>query len=386
MGFHVQRSNFIKVNDLIKSIAADMTANGFSVVYDGSNVLSAPVNDPVPSTYKLTLEATDAIDPLALTQKWRVHFNILDIFQCKMYVAADTQLPNDGTISTLERGLLLNIADSAGVIGSDLPYPYYLNDNTLMIPLDEYNQITQYDIDSVARTKRINNADRQFIDRSIRIPDLAAAQSYPMSYMLTITPRGFSLAVWEEQQDPFGVNNSWIVVQRPVDRNNGAALVDLATRTPLFCVYGLKDMYIPAAIKPSIGGSTKQVIYPESWDSGIKKFIVREQDVFKPTVSYPAAYDSEDSNAILNDKQQVSITEDSKYILTFPNRLNTPRYAYTQELDMMAFTSADVVSQRTEVPILVYGESTERIYKSLFANGPNNTRMRLMFLAEGGGV
>lgn len=389
MGFHVQRHNYVKVSDLIKDIASDLSLNGFDVIFNGDSVVGAPPGDPVPDTFKLTLEATPSVDPLAATQKWRVHFNVINIFQCKMYVASDTQLPDNGTTSLLERGLSLTQADSAGVIGSDLPYPYVLSEATLMVPPNEYNQITTYDVQSIARTKRINNADRQFIDRSIRIPDLSTAQAYPMSYMLNISPRGFSLAVWEEQQDPTGMKYSWVVVQRPVDRNTGTPLISLDTKTPLFCVYGLKDMYVPAAIKPNTatgGASNKQVIYPERWESGIKKFVVREQDIFKPTPSYPASYDSDDSNAILNDKQQVSITEDNKYILTFPNKLNTPRYAYTHELDLLAYTSADVVSQRTEVPITVYNEPDARIYTALFANGSNNTNMRLLLLTENGGV
>jgi hypothetical protein len=92
---------------------------------------------------------------------------------------------------------------------------------------------------------------------------------------------------------------------------------------------------------------------------------------------------TEDSRAIINPMNQVAITEDNKYVITFPNGLNTPRFAYTHELDIIATTSADVVSQWSEVPLTVYGETAPRVYKSMCANGPNNTGLRIMMLQEG---
>jgi hypothetical protein len=88
----------------------------------------------------------------------------------------------------------------------------------------------------------------------------------------------------------------------------------------------------------------------------------------------------------MNARQQVAISENNKYVITFPNGLNTSRYAYTHELDMIAYTSADVVSEGTNVPITVYGEGTPRIYKAMPSNGPNNTGMRMLVLVSGGGI
>ena len=93
-----------------------------------------------------------------------------------------------------------------------------------------------------------------------------------------------------------------------------------------------------------------------------------------------------DSDAIINRVNQVSLSEDGKYIVTFPARLNTTRYCYSYELDMIGITSADVVSQDIDVPINVYGESSSRIYKAMHATGINNTGMRVLVLTEGGGI
>lgn len=382
-GFVIERTGFVLVPDLISSIISDLTANGFTLKYP-----TAAIPTPAPNAFKATLEATATVDPLAATQKWRIHFDVIDQYQAKMYVASATQLPDDGSTSTLEL-ITGTQQESAGVIGSDLKYPYKLDSTTLIVPTSNYMTGVTPTAVSVAKEKRVNNADSQFIDRSIRIPDVATAQSYPMSYSLTITPRGFVLSVWEEAQDSTGQRFSWVCVQRPVDRNTGVVVADVNTKCPLFCVYGLKDMYIPAAIytPQNAGGAVQpQIMFPERWESGIKKFIVREIDIEKPTPSVPATYDSPDSNAIINGAEQVAITEDDKYIILFPNRLNTPRYAYSHELDLISFTSADVISQWSDVPLTVYGESAARKYKAMLANGGNNTKMRYLQLSVGGGI
>ena len=72
--------------------------------------------------------------------------------------------------------------------------------------------------------------------------------------------------------------------------------------------------------------------------SAVYKFVVREVDVEKPTLPADATASNADSNAIINSKQQVAITEANQYVITFPNGLNTQRYAYTEELDLIAYT------------------------------------------------
>jgi hypothetical protein len=199
-------------------------------------------------------------------------------------------------------------------------------------------------------------SDTHFVYRSSRIVDKAGAAAYPMTYRLSITNRGIALAIWEDATDSDDIPRwSWMVVQRPVDHVTGAPRV--TGMAPLFCVYGMKG--------------------------NISKFVVREKDILKPVPTSPADVNSEDNAAIINSKSQVAITEDNRYVITFPNGLNTSRYCYTEELDMIAYTSADVVSQFTDVPMTVYGEATPRKYKALHASGKNNTGMRLLMITEG---
>lgn len=186
----------------------------------------------------------------------------------------------------------------------------------------------------------------------VNTEDMAGA--HPMSYRLVTSDRGIAFIAWDQAAETAGGRFAWFVAQRPVDHKTGDVIV--AGRAPVFAVFS------PYRIK----------------EQEIFKFVVRESDVSKPTLPVSATQDTPDSNAIINDKQQVAISEDNRYIVTLPKGLNTPRYAYTYELDMLAYTSADVVSQYTEVPLEIYPNKPQRLFKAMIANGPNNTLMRLL--------
>jgi hypothetical protein len=167
-----------------------------------------------------------------------------------------------------------------------------------------------------------------------------------------------SFKVWEDASDT-NPSFSWFLIQSPVNKLTGAPLK--TDNSPIVCVYSCDSTVI-------------------------QKFVVSESDVFRPTPAVSAETDTVNSAAIINSKDQVAIATGNKYLVTFPNRLNTDRYAYTEELDMIAYTSADVIAEESEIPVTVYGESAPRVYRALKANLPNNAGMRILFLVEGGGV
>lgn len=235
--------------------------------------------------------------------------------------------------------------------------------------------------------------------------------TYPMSYVLSITDRGFLLNLWEQTSDETGNRNSWVLVQRPVDHVTGTPYA--TGKAPVHCMYQIMSKYahrpwIQMELNRSVVDAeiTVNVLAPKAVN--IRRFIVREQDIEAPYPTpryvkdafglrmdyaeggFPFGVDatehSVDYAAVINGRQQVAITENNKYVLTFPNGFNTARYAYTHECDLVAYTSSDVISADTEVSITVYGESTPRVYKALQANGPNNTGMRILVLKSGGGI
>ena len=116
---------------------------------------------------------------------------------------------------------------------------------------------------------------------------------------------------------------------------------------------------------------------------GIMQFVVREVDVNAPTVPRSATIDGADSSRIINSVQQVATTEKNSFVLKTLRGLCTQRNAYPYELDLIAYTSADVVPQWNEPKSKLFGEETERTYKAMNANHPNNKGMRILMLIDG---
>lgn len=179
-----------------------------------------------------------------------------------------------------------------------------------------------------------------------------------MSSILVVTPRGVFFSVWEEGEE-LTPTHSMFCVQIPVDKDTGATLVE--DKSPIFCVFNCDN-------------------------NGFMKYVVSEADVGRPSRPVNAEKNNTNSNAIINAAEQVSIARGNKYLITLPNRLNTERFAYSQELDMFGYVSSDVIGEGSEVSVTLYGEDVPRVYRALKATGPNNTLVRLMCLVENGGV
>ena len=332
-GFSVQRNGYVHVGAMMADVIDDLKTHGFTI--------KAPVSWTKPvgaglDKFQVTLEASDC-DPLngasvENKQPWRMCIDVLNKHTVGVILGTPIQLPDAGgfTYVTGADGSKMDILGSLGSIATD---------------------------------GRIDpeQATEGFINRSKRIGVTPGAENQaPLSYRLSVTPRGVLLICWEDATSEIqGKSFSWFLVQRPVDRTSGEVVT--TGKAPVFCLH-------------SNGGEK------------IFKTIVRESDVLRPTDRYDATQNVPDSEACINSVEQVSITEENKYVITFPSRLNTPRYRYTHELDMLGITSADVVSQWSDVPLTVFGESTARVYKALHANGSNNTKMRLLALVQGGGI
>ncbi len=385
MGFQVERRGYTKIDNLMQAVYADLIANGFTKVWPEAFT---------PGTSKsFIVKAGNSVDPLSNTQPWAIKFMWdADAFgttinsattggKLDVVVACPEQFTTSGAHPRYYRrsaGLYYSASyDALGVLGTACG-----------------RSNGGGSVQGLAQ----GFPDRTFIDRtrltiSANNDDTLSA---PMSYRLIITDRGVALAVWEQATDQYGNRYSWFVVQRPVDKSTGETIVD--GHAPVHCIYGL--MY-----------SDPNSPWTDTGNYVIRRFTVREDDVMtpaptatvtpggtsdqyglslnsdpRPYMGADATRDTQDYRGILNAAQQVAITENNKYVLTYPNGLNTARYAYTHEMDMIAYTSADVVSQGTEVPVRVYDEQEDRKYVALAANGPNNTGMRLMFLSYGGGL
>ena len=86
---------------------------------------------------------------------------------------------------------------------------------------------------------------------------------------------------------------------------------------------------------------------------------------------------SDGHHMLFSSVNQVALTEDKTYLLTFPHNLTTPRFRYTEEIDMFGTTSADVVRSGQDIQFVTYGEWGPRTYRALPASSRDNTGMRI---------
>lgn len=383
-GYSVERHGYATASGMVGDIITDMISNGFDLKFQTSG--DAAINKAtLGDVYRVILEASGTVDPLnasAVSEKqpWRICFDVQAAQTAFVYVATPLQLPDTGVVSVVTKiksqagdqgtNRLLAPYDVVGAIGAEisptasLPSTQSGSAKTIEAQL---SALAIYSAPSyVAAPGTVggqpdsalnDETTKGLVTRARRVTTLGA--SFPMSYRLSITPRGVWLGIWEEATTAEASTTfNWLLVQRPVDRATGQVLT--TGKAPVMCVNCVGNQY---------------------W-----QFTVREQDILRPGKRRQADLDAEDSECIINTTNQVSLSEDGKYIVTFPSRLNTSRYRYPHELDMIGTTSADVVSQYTDVPLTVYGESAPRVYKALHANGPSNTGMRLLILQQGGGI
>jgi hypothetical protein len=321
--FTKEAQNFTSAKALFSALAADLLANGFTQKF--------PVQPLTSNDLTCTLEVGATVDPLAATQKWRIH---LETFSTEdrlgITVATPTQLPDDGTVAVYDDGFSV-----PGYIGSAL---------TSLV-----------------------GANIPFFDR--RCYETAQQKlSYPVSYKLTITSHGIALYMWEPGSDIEGNNWSCFVIQRSVSNVDGAARI--TGKCPLHCMFAIKRWN---RVFTGANSYAPQDLY--------KRFVVRESDVERPTIPIVANADTDDGSRSINTSNMSAITEDNSYIIMFPNNLNTQRYVYpVDELDMLAYTSADVISQNTDASITMYGEAQPRLYRAMCASDVQSTGMRFLML------
>lgn len=360
---------FTNLSDLMKDLLPRITADGNFVqvfpkpptLYDGTGTL--------------VLEPTNKVDSMRGTDNdrmtWRIAFTVKPNEILDVNIATPVQIKDDGKIAT-------------GQGWADEETTFADGTKAAVNPGEIAGFVSR---EHLAKTETFN---------------LCAA--YPMSYALTVTDHGIFFGVWdnafdEYQNDFKNVSPAfrWLVIQRPVDNQTGVPLV--TGRAPVFCAYTTMHNGLvhagpefdhaspPATIeepdtparesRPYFKYGRYRVLMRDVYAQFHYKFVVCEEDVYRPTLPTLADMPQPDSNPIINSFQMVSVSEENKYVITIPKGLNTPRYAYTHELDLIAYTSADVVGMLTNVELPVYeGNQT---YRALIANRLKNTGMRILY-------
>lgn len=355
-GYSIQRNGFLTFKTMMHSFIKDLKDNGFTLINP-----TALVTTPAGSeTSTATLEAGPTVNTVT-NQAWRIRIECVSDIRVNIYAGTSLQLDSSGLVAPSNKA----------TTGTDKQGQLFLDNQTGNGFMGDKEW-------SLPTTSPLLLSGTTTVGTSL-----------PLAYQLSISTRGIAACFWSEGSEEFGNRFSWFVIQRPSHPTNGAPLI--TGKCPVFCIF-------------SNGGGGPTGTHPSLVlnKTGIKKFVVREADINTTSSSKSAVTHTVDSNLIMNSNVQTSFTEDGKYIINFPSGLNTDRYVYVHEMDMIAFTSADVVPPFSSVKLAMYGETAyppgvttptdpcaklyTREYMSLNANGPYNTGMRLLILVNGGSV
>jgi len=392
------QDQIVSLSSLVTKMWTDLTTGAAFTSILPAGTVNPPAVD-TDGNVKFVVESTSLVNPLNSTQPYRIYVECVTNNRIKVAIANPIQIKNDGTVAAVPGLEAFRAATKSGMLGTKW--------DDASVPTDDFP------------------TDTQFIVRTPAIYADGDLSSSPMSYQMTLTDHGLAFFAWNDDNE-HNPRVSWFVVQSPVDKETGAPRLD--KQSPIFCVYSCNsapdgvatatqvsnwlarelvnytktiptgqvlaagfNTWLQGQLKPPIGGFTQTggVQAQNAWgyvvDSvAIYKFVVNESDVFVPSPSVRADVDRTDSAAIINTQQQVAISTGNQYLVTIPNRLNTQRYAYTDELDLIGYTSADVISQDSDVPVTVYGESEPRVYKAMKASGANNVGFRILSLISVG--
>lgn len=392
MGFQVERNNFIGVNAMAAQLFRDMAANGFKVLNLNGTVVpegSTPTIDD--TVQKILMAPTEAVDPIAIEdndtenplfahrQPWRFAAEVDSVKQAiRWFICTPTNIKMDGSDFTV--AVSLDRTTSSGqttVRTMARTGMLYTNSHVQAAASGAPNWNAATDIED---TQKYSFRYEHFGFDITKIDK----EALPLSYRLSIADHGIAFCMWVESRDSAGDKFHWFNVQRMVDKDTGEPIIgnevpDEIGKAPLFCVFSL----IGGGPLP---GSTSNIDADFANPEGIYYFVVREIDVHAPTFPRSATVDSADSTRIISTTQQVSISEDNKLVVSAMKGLNTQRYAYPHELDMVTYLSADVVSQYADVNVRMYGEADDRSYKAMKANYSNNKGMRILMLQKGAGI
>jgi hypothetical protein len=305
-------------------------------------------------------------------QPWRMAFDIKENKtkpeagpqSVVVYAATELQLQDNGNIANIylaaSTGTAFTLTDRSGILGS-LPT-------------------------GTAASPNVADPTQGFINREARVQ--TDPEAYPFNYALTMTDRGVFWGVWEgtwstmQKTKRIGAGGdsffNWVLIQRPANRNTGKVLTK--GRAPVFCINSVGYQYWKFILRE------EDVLHPTTGDPQNTKlsWVFSNSTIISQSVPHrvPADANTQDSFAILNTTNQVALTEDSKYLVSFLHNLSTPRFRYSEELDMIGQTSADVCMAGTDISITAYNEAGARTYRALPANNPYNTGLRISVLKD----
>jgi hypothetical protein len=366
MAQNVLRPGFTNVQVLIADVVQTLKANGFTLLNsynleaNGNPIYTNQAPNHTNATGFYVLAPTTTVDPLAVedSDTGNAQYNNRQPWRLVIHAA---NLPDQNSFIRVWVCHAQQIVDEGGVVRVAA---YATNKESGFLFTNNLKQ----------STGSVRNAffHRGGAGNSVAFPwscHTAGTDeaSIPLTYTLSVTNHGIVFSMWAENQDGSGDCFNWFAVQRMV-KDDGSILLD--EKSPLVCVFSQNGG----------GGVDSDTLVT----LGIQYFIVCEQDIHAPTPPLSAVALTADSVPFINPIQQVAFLTNRNFVFKFPQGLNTQRHYYPYSLDLIGYTSADVLSNKSVNDLTIFGEA--RTYTALNANSKNNRGMRLVALTAGAGI
>ena len=417
MGFSVTRQNFTHNNNvnqggttpsitydqcLFLNLVEDFIHNGFTLydseVVDHSGNSSRPqttsnaqsstrITELQLGTVSVVLLPGDTVDPLISTNPWFLKITTLDGGTDPNFVSSAKVNDEQFSFAT------------ASVIVPDIKpgtfkiIPYY---NTgLSIGVGYYTP-------SIEMPKIGSRLETDLTMSNILPPLTSAPKDYtprlytsnPYGYTLTIVNRGFALNIFPQASTEDLQQSGYYVVQRAM----GCGGKMTATgNTPLYLITNVTSMSLVDSSQSSSTTTNEfdSILGPQAtWFARIirEKDITDQYPLWSPACSVAVESSSVGSEGpyvlmdtnisdykeslgnVLHrfpDRWQGPVTRDTgEYILLFPFGICSNRFAYTDELDLIAVSKANAYQASQLVPVSVYSET-----RKYLAGSSNNAQV-----------
>lgn len=340
------------------------------------------------STTKVIFEPKPEVDPLVTTNPWRIYMEVYSNNALVPFNKVDTSTgPSAGTVT-----LSANPVTNTGLrfaVASPEQIPDLIENRVASLPLYPLVPAITYN-----PPVPVNLGDRAggYPPR--------AWDSSTMSLSFTSANRGFAVAAWMNDAQTDMEYCGVFCIQRGVSCG-GTVDTGPTGQKPLFLVTNISPIPVGSG-----GTDDKGAAGPHSnWYYQV----IREVDtiVAAPpwTNTSPTLNDNGYNYAIqtIGDEQERRgnmlyrfptrwlapvISDNNQYHLIFPFGLCSSRFAYSEEIDLIAVSKADAYRTGQQIPINVYGESGDRLYTALTSNSKNNNNqggIRIFMLASGPG-
>lgn len=338
---------------LAYNLWTDMIAGGFQVVtFDGATLRESK---------KVILRPSLAIDPLWTNDRWHVYFEVRGLSRAPNPLYPGTGQPTN--ITPADRGLYFRIGSDVQLAAANL--------NTISTSsLYEYPIIPDQFYFLESEQVALLGLD----DQNPRI-----SARTPMAYQLSIAERGFVIATWTQALTEDTRKMGIICVQRGVGCDGN---ITTTGQKPLYMVTnvsatgsqvttgrdgnndGPRDLWFYSIVRET---DTTQA--RPNWQSLTGSASPGNVSGYRYNVNCISA-PNEPQGQSLNyfpTRWYTPVTTDTgEYILLFPFGLCTGRFAFSDEIDLIAVSKADAYQHGQAVQISVYDKIRE--YTALNSN------------------